>query len=311
MEDEQVHLGFGTGFGGAMSLDQAARWAAEHGFSALEINVGPTYRSQGPDIVDLEQVVREGPGRVQETIDHHGVFLASLAPQLNLLAPDPALRESLISYFRLVVDACAVLGVPIAKTYAGSAFGMYYLGLPSVGPTHPSNKLSENVALFQQVFTPLARYAEDKGVKIAFETAPRGGGHGNLAFSPYLWDIIFDAVPSPALGLAFDPSHLIWLFSCSPEEAVRRYGQRIHYVDGKDTLILPERLREQGVMGTSWWRYCVPGVGEVNWTRLIAALRSVGYDYVIAVENEDEVYPGLVGTEMAGRYLAPLVATVD
>lgn len=303
-----MYLGFGTGFGGGMNLGQAARWAAEHGYHCLEINVGPTYRSQGPDIIDLEQVVRDGPGAVQDALGRHAIFIASIAPQLNLLAPDLALRESLISYFRLTIDACAVLGVPIAKTYAGSAFGMYYLGLPSVGPNHPSNKLAENLALFRQVFAPLARYAEGRGVKIAFETAPRGGGHGNLAFSPYLWDLIFDAVPSPALGLAFDPSHLIWLFACSPEEAVRGYSSRIFYVDGKDTVILTERLRQQGVLGNSWWRYCVPGMGEVNWAKLVAALRSVGYDYVIAVENEDEAYPGLMGTEMAGRFLALLLA---
>jgi len=303
-----VYLGFGTGFGGQMSLEQAAKWAAEHGFQALEINVGPTYWQQGPDIIDLAQVVREGPALVRETLDRYGVFIAAIAPQLNLLAPDLALRESYLGYFRLVIDACSILNVPIAKTYAGSAFGMYFLGLPSVGQDHPSNRLAENVAEFRQVFTTLAQYAEDKGVRIAFETAPRGGGHGNLAFSPFLWDIIFDAVPSPALGLAFDPSHLIWLFACSPEEAVRAYGERIWYVDGKDTVILPERLRHQGILGNSWWRYCLPGAGEVNWGKLIPALRSVGYDYVIAVENEDEIYPGLVGTAMAGRYLASLLS---
>ena len=76
-------------------------------------------------------------------------------------------------------------------------------------------------------------------MRIAFETAARGGGEGNLAHNPELWDLLFDAVPSPALGLSFDPSHLVWLHIPNIPDVIRAYGSRIYHFDGKDTEILP------------------------------------------------------------------------
>ena len=68
---------------------------------------------------------------------------------------------------------------------------------------------------FAEVFGPIAQAAEDAGLRVAFENWPGRGGdvpwHSvNLAWSPRNWCDMFDRVPSPALGLEFDPSHLVW-----------------------------------------------------------------------------------------------------
>jgi sugar phosphate isomerase/epimerase len=34
----------------------------------------------------------------------------------------------------------------------------------------------------------------------------------------------------------------------------------------------------------------LPGLGDVDWGRFIAALYSVGYDYVISIEHEDRAF---------------------
>lgn len=283
------------------------REATARGLTAVEVNVGPTFpRIAGapyPGHLDLAAIVRDGPGPVAELLAAHGATIGALAPMLNLLTPDPRRREERIAYLRLAIDACAALGVRDVVTYAGSASGMYLWGLPAVGPDHPSNAIGENLRLFREIYGPLARHAEDRGVRIAFETAPRGGGEGNLAHAPELWDRLFDAVPSPALGLSFDPSHLLWLHVPDIPGVIRRYGTRIYHFDGKDAEILPDRLAAQGILGNGWWRYRLPGCGGLDWGAILAALRDIGYTGALDIENEDPHAPGLAGVAWSAAYL--------
>jgi sugar phosphate isomerase/epimerase len=202
---------------------------------------------------------------------------------------------------------CKLLNVDTVVIYGGSYSGMHFYGLPAVGPGHPSNTVEANLRLFREVLPPLLNYAADHGVRIAMETAPRGGGHGNIAHCPDLWDRLFDAVPSETLGLSFDPSHLVWLQVGPVPDVIKRYGSRIFHVDGKDTEILRDRLARQGILGNDWWRYRLPGYGELHWESIIAALYAVSYVGAIDIENEDPIYPGLPGCGMASHYLADLV----
>jgi len=36
----------------------------------------------------------------------------------------------------------------------------------------------------------------------------------------------------------------------------------------------------------------LPGLGEVDWPRFVAALYAVGYDHVLSVEHEDRKFEG-------------------
>lgn len=287
------------------------RAAGAHGLETVEVNVGPTFPRLGgadyPGHLDLAAIARDGPAATLDLVGGHGLAISALAPMLNLLTPDAGLRAARTAAFRQALNACAVLGVGTVVTYGGSAFGLHFRGLPGVGDDHPSNKLGENLRAFAEVFAPLARYAEERGVRIAFETAPRGGGEGNLAHAPDLWDRLFDAVPSPALGLSFDPSHLVWLQIPNIPDVVRRYGPRLYHVDGKDAEILPGRLAEQGIFGPAWWRYRLPGRGALDWIAILSALRDAGYDGALDIENEDPLDRGLAGAAWSARYLRGLL----
>jgi sugar phosphate isomerase/epimerase len=222
---------------------------------------------------------------------------------MNLLTADPALRQERIAAMKLALEACRHLDVHTLVTFAGSGYGMHFYGMPGVGDGHPSNRVGDNMRAFTEVYGPIAAYAEDRGVRIAFETAGRGGPEGNLAHSPELWDRMFDAVPSPALGLSFDPSHLVWLQIPNPPDVIRAYGSRIYHVDGKDCEVLTARLWRQGILGSAWWRYRLPGLGALDWPAIFSALRDVGYDGVVSIENEDPLCPGFAGVVWAAEYL--------
>ncbi len=290
---------------------ETVRRASAHGITAIEENVGPTFPAlDGADFrghLDLAALLRDGPGAVQEILDAHSMTIVSLAPMLNLLTPDASLRAERIAYLRQTIDAAVALGVSTVVTYGGSAFGMHFWGMPGQNWSHPTNKTGENLRIFKEIYTPLAAYAEERGVRIAFETAPRGGGEGNIAHSPELWDMLFDAVPSPALGLSFDPSHLVWLHIPHAPDVLRQHGARIYHMDGKDAEILPARLARQGILGNSWWRYRLPGKGSLDWSAVLSALADIGYDGPLSVENEDPPYLGLDGVAWSANYLRSLM----
>lgn len=287
------------------------QWAGANGLDAIEVNVGPGYRPIGdarfPGHLDIPAIVNHGPGHLLDLLAEHGVTISALAPMMNLLTADLAKRDERITYMRQTIDAAAVLGVDTVVTFTGSAFGMHFWGTPGVGDGHPSNRVADNLRLFREIYEPMASHAESRGVRIAFETAGRGGPEGNLAHSPELWDAMFDAVPSPALGLSFDPSHLVWLQIPHVPDIIRAYGPRIYHFDGKDTEILHARLARQGILGSGWWRYRLPGLGALNWLDIYSALHDVGYDGVIAIENEDPVCPGLAGVKWSRDYLASIM----
>ena len=179
-------------------------------------------------------------------------------------------------------------------------------GLPGVGEDHPTNRVKDNLDRFTAIYGPLAERAEWTGVRIAFETAGRGGGEGNLAHNPELWDEMFAAVPSPALGLSFDPSHLVWLQIPDLIGIIQRYADRIHHFDGKDCEVLPERLARQGILGSGWWRYRLPGQGQLDWSEILSALAAIGYDDAISIEQEDPVCPGYDSLAESGAFLTKL-----
>jgi sugar phosphate isomerase/epimerase len=287
-----MQIGFATSMaGGNLSFAGVVQWAAEKGFDCVEV-MGQ----------HLHEVLDSAPEHTLRIAQTHDIDISALAPMLNLLDADANVREERIHFLQRTMDKAEALGVRVVVTYGGSAFGMYFYGMPGVSRQRRSPQVEENLQLFADVYGPLADYATQRGVRIAFETAPRGGGHGNVAHCPELWDRMFELVPSPALGLSLDPSHLVWLF-IPVEETIRAYGSRIYHVDGKDTEILPEILRKQGILGNHWWRYRVPGLGAINWGGVVSALKDAGYDGAIDIENEDGLFPGQMGIEMAGQHL--------
>jgi len=131
---------------------------------------------------------------------------------------------------------------------------------------------------------------------------------------------VFAAVPSRSLGICLDPSHLV-VQGIDYIRATKEFGDRIYYAHAKDTEVLPDKLYEYGIFGkglgndrpfAGWWRYRLPGYGSINWAHFISALNEVGYDDVLAIEHEDEIYYGSVelnkkGLLMAKKYLEQFI----
>jgi sugar phosphate isomerase/epimerase len=292
-----VKLGFLTACLPGEPLDAIAGWAAAQGFAALEVAAWPA-----------------DPGRPWEASHLSGdagalggLELSAVAYYENLLHHDLAERDRIHDHLRRCVDAAAASGCPLVGTFIGRDI---------------TRSVAENLRLAEDVLPPLVAYARDRGVVFVVENCPMEGWHpdgypANLAYSPELWRWM------AGLGffLNFDPSHLVWL-GIDPVRALRDHLDLVKHVQAKDVEVDPAARDRFGVFGqlidkpspwtSGWWRYRVPGLGEVDWRRLVDVLYEGGYDGVVSIEHEDPVWSGTPervrdGLVLAQRTLAPLI----
>jgi sugar phosphate isomerase/epimerase len=304
-----VKLGFLTACLPSVPLHEVAAWAAANGYETLEVAAWPATAGNRPftaahirlDTGDQEL------GRVRDCIEEHGLEISSLAYYDNNLHPDPDERRAVHQHVHRCIDAAAELGIPTVGTFIGR---------------DPGLSVAANLRCAEGVFPPLVDHAGQAGVKLVIENCVMEGWHpdgypGNLAYSPELWEWMF----SLGLYLNFDPSHLLWL-GIDPIAAVRPYVDRIAHVQAKDIELFPAARNRYGFFGKAvdrtdpwdvgWWRYRVPGLGQVDWPRLIDVLYEGGYDGAVSVEHEDPVWGGddlrvKLGLQIAHRTLRPLI----
>ena len=301
-----MKLGFLTACLPKRSLADIAAWAAAHDYAALEVAAWPALgdRPFTATHLDVEAYDRDA---VLGVFAEHDLTLSSIAYYDNNLHPDADERATVNAHVLRCIDAAADLGCPTVGTFVGR---------------HPGRSVSENLAEAARVFAPLVDRAGERGVKLIIENCVMEGWHpdgypGNLAYSPELWEWMF----SLGLYLNYDPSHLVWI-GVDPVAAVRPYLDRIPHAQAKDIELFPGRRDRYGFFGKAverddpwdvgWWRYRVPGLGQVDWPKLIDALYEGGFDGVLSVEHEDPVWGGTeakveAGLEVAHRTLRPLL----
>lgn len=288
------------------SLEDVAAWAGANGFESLEVACWPAAgaerrRYAGVSHIDVDALDVDA---VQATMDRHGLAVSALAYYPNNLHPDAEHRERVNAHLRKVIDAAQALDVGIVCTFVGN---------------DKDRPLSANLQRFGETWPPLVDYAGERGVKIAIENCPmifsydEWPGGNNLAWAPAIWDEMFSVIPDESFGLNLDPSHLVWL-QIDHERAVYDFASRIFHVHAKDMEVRRDGLYRHGTLsaGIGWQVPRLPGLGEIDWSRFVAALYAVGYDHVLSVEHEDRAFeatPELVerGFLLARNTLAPLL----
>lgn len=293
-----------------LSLESIAEWAGAQGLQALEVAAWPSIgdRPFTASHLAVERFDRGEADRVNELFTRHELTLSSVAYYDNNLHPDPAQRKAVNDHVVACIDAAALLGASSVGTFIGR---------------DPTKSVAENMSEAEEVFAPLVQHAGEKDVTLVVENCVMEGWHpdgypGNLAYSPELWEWMF----SLGLYLNYDPSHLMWM-GIDPVAALRPYVDRIPHAQAKDIELFPERRNRYGWPGkavnraddpweTGWWRYRVPGLGDVDWRKIVDVLYEGGFDGVLSIEHEDPVWGGdeqrvKTGIEAARRTLQPLM----
>ena len=254
-----------------MDLLSIADWAWENGFDTLE--VGP---SVPLDEEKFEKILSDGK-----------VGISNLLYCRNFLGREAEYhREQL--YKR--IDFAKKMGIKMVVTSTGIDREW-----DDKTDTNECDRVRRrpirSMDAIQTFFTQVLDYADKADIDIAFELCPL---MGNTAISPYLLHELFRRLPSQRLGIAYDPSHLVWEM-IDAYEFIGEFGDKIKLVHGKDAEILPEVLRTHGILSDfDWWRYRLPGLGALNWNKVVSRLFEAGYDGVISIEHEDPVWGGAI-----------------
>jgi sugar phosphate isomerase/epimerase len=155
--------------------------------------------------------------------------------------------------------------------------------------------LPESLPAYKKLWTELAKRAEDNGVKIGFENCDMGGtwervSH-NIAHASTAWEMMFNEVPSPAIGLEWEPCHHLGSF-VDPIPQLRKWLPKIWHLHGKDATVAHDVIREFGIRGGKQWVWHRhPGFGDTNWTDIISILRMANWTGCIDIEGwHDPVY---------------------
>ncbi len=130
-----------------------------------------------------------------------------------------------------------------------------------------------------------------------------------MAMEPQDWRNLMASCPG--LALSFSPADCVWL-GIDYLKILSGIVSGIEHIEAHDMEISRTMLGDSGLYGPLWWRYRVPGKGQVDWTQLLEALKLYGFDGYFSIHLDDEFvnddFQSLDDSlDSAIKLLAPLV----
>lgn len=246
---------------GKENLMTVLDFAAHVGIPALEVIAHPGSKHLDPARITAAQIKA-----IRAALEDRQLQISSLAyyPDINAPKQTKAVQE----HAKKCIDVAVQLGVPTVCMLAG-------FPLPGLGKIETIRKCAA------KNFKPILAHARKKNVNIALENYFETCLQGLDTF-----EVMFDTIPDDNFGLNYDPSHLVHQ-ECDYFVPVSLYAKRIFHTHAKDTLIDSAKRARVGIYGQDWWRYVIPGFGQVRWGEYISHLRQNGYDGVLSIEHED------------------------
>lgn len=245
------------------SLKSVFDFAEDAGIPCLEVWAGP-----GSNHIDPARLTAARARQIKVELAERGIEITSLAYYTMDLTV-PRATKSVQAHARKCIDAAALLGVPVVCLLAG-------------GPAPGMTKHETIREVLPKVFKPLLAHARKKGIRLALENYFETCLQGLDTF-----DALFDAIPDDHFGLNYDPSHLYHM-ECDHLAPIAMFPDRLFHTHAKDALVDKAARAYVGVYGSGWWRYVIPGFGNINWGEYISHLRHAGYDGVLSIEHEDQ-----------------------
>jgi sugar phosphate isomerase/epimerase len=287
-----------TGQWADLSFEEICKKASGWGYDGLEI-------ACWGDHMDVHKAV-DDPGYVEEKkriLEKYKLNCWALGAhlsgqcvgdrydeRLDGFAPDDVkgkpeeLREWAIEEMKTTVNAAKNMGCSVVNGFMGSPVWKFWYSFP---PTS-EEMIEEGFKKIHHLWSPIFDEFDRCGIKFALEVHPT-----EIAFDLYTTKQLFEVFENrPALGLNFDPSHLLWQ-GMEPHLFIREFPDKIYHVHMKDVAITLDG--KSGILGSHLpfgdlrrgWNFRSLGHGDVNFEEIIRELNSIGYEGPLSVEWED------------------------
>ncbi len=279
-------LGFVSAILADNSFEEVVDFAAENKFSCVEMMCWPKGKAErryaGVTHVNVDELDDSQVKHINGYLDKKGVYISGLGYYPNPLAADKEKTEKEIEHIKKVIKGAAKLGIPVINTF--------------IGRDHTKN-IDDNFKLFKDVWPGIVKVAEENNVKIGIENCPmfftndEWPGGKNLAFSPAIWERMFEIIPSEAFGLNYDPSHLVFM-QMDEVQPIYDFKNRLHHIHLKDVKVYKDKLDKVGILANPLEYHSpkLPGLGDVRWRDFFSALTTVKYKGPVCIEVEDKAF---------------------
>jgi len=199
---------------------------------------------------------------------------------------DPSQTDRARELWHRAIEVSALIGVRTVSGFPGGVIETTVNprgGQPAITPLE--NFIPQIVAFWE----PIAKYAAERGVRVAFEHCPQGVYrlpvmNYNLFGQPANWERFFNATKCENIGFEWDAGHLICQF-IDPVENLRKFGAKVFHVHAKDAFINRPLLEKYGPCHPDVAEHRLPGFGAANWSEIIHELLRAGYDSDINIEG--------------------------
>jgi len=278
-----MKLGFLSAILPEYSFDQIIDYAAELGLKSVELACWPEGKAErryaGVTHINADNYQKAA---ILEKQAATGVSISGLGYYPNPLTPDLQQRSVFIEHLKKLIKVAADLDVNLINTFIGK---------------DRFASIDDNFKEFDKVWPDIIKYAEDNGVAVCIEncamyfTNDEAPGGNNLACTPAIWERMFGVIPSKNFGLNYDPSHFIWM-QMDYIKPIHCFADRIKHFHVKDAKFYKDKYDKVGVFAPplEYHQPKLPGLGDVNWGSIVAALNDVGYKGSMIIEIEDRAY---------------------
>ena len=291
-----MKLGVFTVLFGNEPLEAALDRAVDAGLECVEIGTG---NYPGDAHCRPAELLADATAlsRFRDAISSRGLELSALSCHGNPLHPQVAVARASHETFVATVQLAQRLDVGRVNLFSGCPGDSESARFPNWVTCAWPNEYGELLEWqWQEKVIPYwheqAAFAARHGVRLGFEMHP-----GFVVYNPATLLQLRDAC-GEAIGANLDPSHLFWQ-GIDIETAIIELGRQgaIFHTHAKDTALSPANVALNGVLDTvplgdvrrrSWvFRTVGYGHGELDWRRILSALRLAGYDDVLSIEHED------------------------
>ena len=303
-----MKLGFVSAILDGWTFEEMIDTASGMGYACVEVACWPCGKAErryaGVSHINVDELTDEKVAYIKDYCAKKNVEISSLAFYPNTMDGNLEKREAAVAHLKKVICASARLGVNMVTTFIGR---------------DQTKSVEENLELVKEIWPPIVALAEEKGVKIAIENCPmlfgrdQWPGGQNLMTTPAIWRKVFEILPSPNLGINYDPSHFVWQM-IDYIRPLYEFKDKIFHVHYKDIKLYPDKLREVGIMAypLDFMSPKLPGLGDVDWGRYVSALTDIGYDGYTCIEVEDRAFEGsrekvLDSLRLSKRYMEQFV----